>query len=270
MLAASRWFQLSIIVVLSAGSMALGAPPSDLELRGLWEGEDLSKMTRIAENGDVRAQRWMGLMLRNRGRHREAMNWYARAVSQGDGYAAGQIADFHNHGIGVRENRVEATKWLLRGALLGDSRSQRQYAYALRSGEHVRPDAGRAFAWYLSAARQRDPYAYLPLAQMAAAGEGTERDLVRAYAFAKAAEEAGDGSETAPATDLKGNLREKLTRPEIAQAEAHFAALRPDLVERRRGLDQKLLEFFALAVGLLLGGFAIRLHLRRRSRSMLG
>jgi TPR repeat protein len=227
-------------------------------------------MSRIADKGDVRAQRWMGLMLHNGGRYREAMSWYVRAVNQGDGYAAGQIADFHSHGIGVPEDRVEATKWLLRGALLGDSGSQRDYASALRSGEHVRADAGRAFAWYLSAAKQRDRYAYFPLAEMAAAGEGTERNLIRAYAFAKAAEESGDSSETARATNLKVDLRKKLTRPDIAQAEAQFAALRPDLVERRARRDQKQFEILASVVGLLLGGLAIRLHLRRSSRSMSG
>ena len=270
MRAVLRWLQIGSLVMLGWSSLALGAPPSDLELRTLWKAGDLSEMTRVAESGDVRAQRWMALMLHNRGRYQEAIDWYSRAVDKGDGYAAGQIASFYEHGIGVPENKTEATKWLLKGALLGDRGSQRQYAFALRTGEHIRRDVEQAFAWYLSAARQRDPYAYLPLAEMTAVGEGTERDLIKAYAFSRAAEEAGDSSETAPATDFKRNLGDKLTPSEIARAESYFAALRPDLVRRQAKGDQKVMEILALAVGLLLGGLAIGIYLRRKSRTLLG
>lgn len=264
------WFRIGILVALGWSVSALGAAPSDLELADLWARGDLSAMSQIAEKGDVRAQQWMGLMLRNHGQYRESIGWYQRAVDGGDGYSAGQIADFHQHGIGVPENKVEAVKWLRKGALLGDSSSQRQYASALRTGQHVHRDAAQAFRWYLAAARQRDSYAYFPLAEMAAEGEGTQQDVIKAYAFARAAEETGDSSETGPAISLRRDLADKLAPAERARAEHMFARLRPDIVERETMRNQKLLEIVAFALGLLLGAIAIRLHIRRKSRILHG
>jgi TPR repeat protein len=196
-------------------------------------------MQRIAEQGDVRAQHWMGLMLHNRGYYDEAIRWYARALDNGDAKSASRIAFFYELGIGRPKDPLEALRWHRKGAALGDFTSRIRYAAALRSGTVLPRNEREAFGWYAKAASQRyyghEGYAYLPVAEMLEEGIAVPRDLRRAYAFAKAAELTVDDSDTqsqGKARNLKLKLAARLEPDEMRDAEHLFQALRPDLAQR--------------------------------------
>jgi TPR repeat protein len=223
-----RAVRISLLMTLSAASVPTVAPASDEDLRDLYFRQDAARMKHIAERGDVRAQWWMGLMLQNRGRYRDAITWYERAADQGDGRSAASLAHIHEH---AGRNPAEAMRWYRRAAGLGDASSQVRYAFALRRGSGVTRDQREAVRWYLAAARQREGYAYLALAEMYAVGEGVERDPRRSYAFARAAEGGVDDSDVesqAKARSLSAEAVALLSPPDLRAAEQLLRSLEPD------------------------------------------
>lgn len=240
----------------------------DLELQHLWQQGDLAAMEQFAEKGDVRAQRWMGLMLRNRSRFDEAIHWYGRAVDQGDGRSAAEIADFYELGIGRPRDPREALSWHRKAAALGSTSSQIRYASALSRGTILPRNEREAFKWYLkaSAGPYERGYAYLPIAEMYVEGRAVPRDLKRAHAYAKAAEHTVDNSDTdslRKAASLQADVAARLRPDELKAAERLYERLWPDLVRRTQVRNQKLLEIFAFLVALVVGVLAIGWHIGR-------
>lgn len=223
------------------GAQCIAAPVSESDLRGIWQRGDVLEMQMLAEKGDVRAQHWMGLMLHNRGRYDEAINWYSRAVENGDAKSADRIAFFYERGIGRPKDLKKALAWHRKGAQLGDFQSQIAYAAALRSGEVLTRDERESFRWYARAAAQRDEYsqrgyAYLPIAEMYEEGVGVSRDLGRAYAYAQAAELTVDSSDTKSqenARSIRSNVVARLSPAELAAAERLYRNLASDALDRR-------------------------------------
>lgn len=231
---ALAWFTITI------AGQSIAASVSDRELAGIWQKGQIAQMQQLAEGGDVRAQHWLGLMLHNRGRYDEAIQWYARAVDQGDAKSANRIAFFFEHGIGRSKDAKQALAWHREAAALGDFGSQVTYADALRSGKVLDRNEQEAFRWYAEAAGQRRyaqrGYAYLPLAELYASGAGVARDLSRAYAFARAAELTLDDSDTANrqrARSLRKKAASLLSHAELARGERQFETLAADVLEAR-------------------------------------
>lgn len=198
-------------------------------------------MQLLAEKGDVRAQHWMGLMLHNRGKYDEAINWYSRAFENGDAKSANRIAFFFERGIGRPKDFNKALAWHRKGAQLGNFQSQIAYAAALRSGEVLPRDDRSSFQWYARAAAQRgvyaqNGYAYLPVAEMYEEGVGVPRDLGRAFAYAQAAELTVDSSDTESQENarlLRNKVATQLSPTELAAAERLYRNLASDALERR-------------------------------------
>lgn len=161
---------LSCLFNICLAAQSLAASVSDQDLGEIWRQGDVVQMQKLAASGDVRAQHWLGLMLHNRGRHDESIQWYSRAVENGDGKSANRIAFFYEHGIGRPRDTRQALTWHRRGAELGNFESQLRYATALRDGGILDRDDTAAFKWFAKAAAQRGyeqrGYAYLPLAEM--------------------------------------------------------------------------------------------------------
>lgn len=270
-----RW-ALTCLFSILVPVQSIAASVSDRDLAKIWQRGDVPQMQQLAEAGDVRAQHWMGIMLQNRGRFDEAIEWYARAVDQGDAKSANSIAFFYAHGIGRPKDPKEALAWHRKGAQLGDFWSQVSYAAALRSGDVLAQDHREAFKWYARAAAQRGygqrGYAFLPLAEMYETGTGVPRDLSRAYAFAKAAELTVDDSDTAnqsKARSLRERAAARLQPANLAAGEQLFEALvadAPGRGTRRSGLStDTLLLFSILGAGILIWGW-----LRRAARQSDG
>lgn len=253
--------------MLSMWSCAATASVGDDELRELWRQGDLPRMEQIAQSGDVRAQRWMGLMLHNRGRHDEAIHWYGQAVDQGDGYSADSIAFFYEVGVGRPKDIEVATKWFRKGAVLGHAVSQRRYAAALRSGTGVERNEREAFRWYSKAAAHPDygdaGYAYLPLAEMLLEGRVVPRDLKRSYALARAAEYTVDDSDTESqkrARSVADEAAARMPPPDLAVAEAMFKRRWPELAQQSL---RPINVITWIVVAILVGFFSIFLLKRR-------
>lgn len=266
-----RLGQVCVLVAAGAAATTAAKPVSDTDLANLWQQGNLNQLERLAETGDLRAQRWAALMLHNRGEYDEAIQWYRRAVDQGDGYAASQIAFFYEHGVGRAKDMREALSWHRTGAALHHANSQIRYATALREGAVIARNEQEAFRWFARAARQARNsaqlgYAYLPLAEMYKDGVGTPRDLRRAYALARAAEHTVDDSDTVSqrrAESIQTTIAARLPRSELDAAEQLFTASWPDLAARQgSGPASWVAAFVLLAIGA-----AGMLVWRRRTRS---
>lgn len=225
---------LSCLFNICLAAQSLAASVSDQDLGEIWRQGDVVQMQKLAASGDVRAQHWLGLMLHNRGRHDESIQWYSRAVENGDGKSANRIAFFYEHGIGRPRDTRQALTWHRRGAELGNFESQLRYATALRDGGILDRDDTAAFKWFAKAAAQRGyeqrGYAYLPLAEMYEIGSGGRRDLIRAYASAKAAERTVDDSDSssqAKARSLRDRVAAQISHADRVSGDRLYRTLVP-------------------------------------------
>ena len=82
-------------------------------------------------------------------------------------------------------------------------------------GTGISEDYSQAVLWYKKAAEQGDTKAQVNLATMYNAGEGVPENYILAYKWSNLA--AARGSEQA--RDLKNDLRKRMTRKQIAEAQ---------------------------------------------------
>jgi tetratricopeptide (TPR) repeat protein len=222
------------------GAPSIAASVTDQELANIRQQRDLPQTEKLAESGDVRAQHRMGEMLHKYGRYDEAIQWYARAVENGDAKSANRVAFFYELGIGRPKDPREALAWHRKGAELGDFSSQLRYADALRRGDVLTRDETAAFQWYARAAAQREyeqrGYAFLPMAEMYEKGAGVGHDLSRAFAYAKAAEltvDDSDGTNHLKARSLRDRVAAQMSPAELAAGDRLYQSLIPDVLEAR-------------------------------------
>lgn len=279
-----HFFQIFVAVLLANVSVGVAAATSDAALYDLWRSGNLAQMERIAEKGDLRAQRWMGLMLHHRGRYDEAMGWYQRAAEQGDGRSAKSIAFFYDVGVGRPKDPQVGIEWHRKAAERGDFGSQLRYASALRTGTLLQRNEKEAFNWYVKAAAMSGPaqkgYAYLPLAEMYVEGTAVPQNFRRAYAYAKAAEVTVDDSDAqsqSKARDVQRDAAARLTPGELRSAEKFLNETWPDLPKRSVGWLGAFaiigLSLFALGVLAIFGmlailGKTVRMVVRSFSRQL--
>jgi TPR repeat protein len=242
---------LSCLLGFLLAAQSIAAPASDEDLAEIWRQGDVAQMQQLAASGDVRAQQWLGLMIDNRGRYDESIQWYSRAVGNGDAKSVDRIAFFYEHGIGRPKDARAALEWHRQGAELGDFSSQVRYATALRDGGILDRDETAAFKWFAKAAAQRGyeqrGYAYLPLAEMYENGSGVRRDLIRAYAYAMAAELTVDDSDTTSLTKartLRDRIAAQISPTERASGDRLYRTLVPAAPEP----DDDLYGLLALAL----------------------
>jgi len=88
-------------------------------------------------------------------------------------------------------------------------------ALMYKYGTGVSEDYSQAVFWYKKAAEQGDTKAQVNLATMYNAGEGVPENYILAYKWSNLA--AARGSEQAK--DLKNEMRKRMTREQIAEAQ---------------------------------------------------
>src|SRR5262245_40268904 len=123
-------------------------------------------MEKLAREGDVRAEAWMGLMMQQASRRAESKEGWGRAAEKGNKWAIGSLASMHL----MDKEDEKAAYWYRRGAELGYPESQASLASLLLQGRGVATNEEEAVRLYKAAAAQGYPYAYFPLAQLYAAG----------------------------------------------------------------------------------------------------
>ena len=120
----------------------------------------LTEFTRLAKNGDARAQSYLGYMYyAGDGVDRDysqAVQWYRKAAAQGDRDAEYNLAVAYAFGNGVDQDYAEAVKWYRKAA--GQDLAAAQYSLGLSyaRGEGVAQNIDTARQWFRKAADQGD------------------------------------------------------------------------------------------------------------------
>jgi len=190
---------------------------------------DFGQMEKLAQEGDVRAQAWMGLIMQQAKRRSEAKEWWQRAAEKGHAWAIDSLAMMYL----MDKEDEKAAYWYRRGADLGLAGSQSRLAGLLLQGRGVPRNEQEAVRWYKAAAAQAYRYAYYPLAELHASGTGTNRDLIEAYALAEITEAILDPSETHKAQALKLKIAHELSPEQIARAVERAREIQAEVFPRR-------------------------------------
>jgi TPR repeat protein len=139
----------------------------------------LRALTPLAEAGDARAQKILGLMhFAGEGVPVDgvaAARWFRRAAEQGDAVAQTTLGALYEYGLGVARDPAASADWYRRAAAQGGADMQLSQALWSRL-EAARGDAG---------AQHR-------LSRMYARGEGAPQDFVLAHMWAGLAAAQGD------------------------------------------------------------------------------
>ncbi|HVN70849.1 MAG TPA: tetratricopeptide repeat protein [Desulfomonilia bacterium] len=96
----------------------------------------------------------------------------------------------------------------------GDAKAQVFVAYLYETGQGVNQNYAKAAEWYSKAAQQGNPVAQTQLGNMYRLGKGVPQNYVLAYMWLDLATRQG----SAQAVKLKGNVTEKMTKDQIAEA----------------------------------------------------
>ena len=105
----------------------------------------------LAEKGDFRAQRDLGLMLQRgagiKKNLERAAFWYEKAATQGSTLAQFNLAEMKRNGFGVSKNHLEAANWYLSAAENGHRRSQFELGVMYDLGQGVIKNTILSLMW---------------------------------------------------------------------------------------------------------------------------
>ncbi|KAF9275645.1 hypothetical protein BGZ88_002234 [Linnemannia elongata] len=121
---------------------------------------DVAQTSISASLGDKNAQIALGDMYRD-GKgvpqdYQGAMDWYFKAIEQGDAVGQQRVGVLYEEGLGVSQSYSTAMEWYLKSAEQGFAAAQYQIGELYNYGRGVTRDYGRATEWYLKAAQQGD------------------------------------------------------------------------------------------------------------------
>ena len=193
----------------------------------------------LAEEGDERAQHYLGLMYaRGEGLavdNSQAAHWFRKSAEQGNPRSQYHLGVLYANGEGVPEDDRQAIHWLGESARQGDAQAQFNLAMMHELGEGVHRDDQQAVNWYQQAAEQGHAGAQYGLGSMLAEGAGIARDDVRAYAWFYLAAARGDEQVRHLANGRLTALLEEMTTPQINEAQ-RLSAWISDRIDRAAGV----------------------------------
>ena len=194
----------------------------------------------LAEEGDARAQYYLGIMHANGEgvpeNDRQAAYWFQESARQGNSQSQYHLGIMYANGEGVPEDDPQAVYWFRKSANQGDARAQFNLGVMYEFGEGV-PEADRqAVNWYRRAAEQGHVRAQFGLGLMYADGAGIPRDNVRAYAWFNLAAARGDERVRQLAKRRKATIREEMTSTQIIEAQL-LSGVIADRIDRATGID---------------------------------
>jgi TPR repeat protein len=213
------------LLAIAAVTVALGqsGPPAA-------PAPQLEQQRALAEQGNARAQGYLGMYYAQHGDYAQATPWLLKAAEQGEPASQTVLAASYWIGQGVAQNYAEALRWYRKAAEQNYALAQhglgtmyaegngvkRDYAEAMRwyqkaaaqnlaqaqfsigemyeAGWGVLPDDGKAFEWYLKAAEQGKAAAQTQVGLFYARGRGVTRDYAKGLDWLKRAAEQSDGN----------------------------------------------------------------------------
>ena len=195
----------------------------------------------LAEEGDARAQYYLGIMYANGEgvleNDRQAAYWFRKSAKQGNSQSQYHLGMMYANGEGVPEDDTQAVYWFRRSAKQGDARAQFNLGVMYEFGEGVPEDDRQAVNWYRQAAGQGHARAQFGLGLMYADGAGVVRDNVQAYAWFNLAAARGDERVQQLAKRRKAMLHEEMTSTQIIEAQL-LSGVIVDRIDRAAGVDR--------------------------------
>ena len=207
-------------------------------LRGDFESAML-EWRPLAEEGDARAQYYLGLMhARGEGvpeDNRQAAHWFRKSAEQGNPQSQFHLGMLYANGRGVLEDDRQALHWLGEAARQGEARAQFNLGIMYKLGEGVPKDDRQAVNWYQQAAEQGHARAQFGLGSMFAEGSGIAQDSLRAYAWFNLAATRGDERVRHLAERRRTALLEEMSTAQVVEAQ-RLSALIADRIDRAAGI----------------------------------
>lgn len=143
-----------------------------------------------AENGDSLSQFQLAYRLHDKKSYSESLYWFKKSAEAGDPVSQNWVANFYEHGLGVKQNYQTAFFWYLKAARNGDPESQSWVGDAYREGLGIPKNISEAQKWMQKAkiswervAKLGDEWAQLHLAEIYFTGKGVPKDNIKAYAW---------------------------------------------------------------------------------------
>ena len=193
----------------------------------------------LAEEGDARAQYYLGMMYANGEgvpeNDRQAAHWFRKSARQGNAQSQYHLGMMYANGEGVPEDDTQAVYWFRKSAKQGDARAQFNLGVMYEFGEGVPEDDRQAVNWYRQAAEQGHARAQFGLGLMYADGVGVDRDNVQAYAWLNLAVARGDEQVQQLAKKRKAMLYEEMTSTQIVEAQL-LSGVIVDRIDRVAGV----------------------------------
>lgn len=194
----------------------------------------------LAEEGDERAQYYLGIMYANGEgvpeNDRQAAYWFRKSARQGNSQSQYHLGMMYANGEGVPEDDTQAVYWFRKSARQGDARAQFNLGVMYEFGEGVPEDDRQAMNWYQQAAEQGHARAQFGLGRMYADGAGVPRDNVQAYAWFNLAAARGDERVQQLAKRRKASVREEMTSTQIIEAQLVSGVI-VDRIDRATDID---------------------------------
>ena len=228
-----------LLAIQSAGAVDFWAG-STYYLRGDFTAA-LREWRPLAEEGDARAQYYLGVMYANGEgvpeNDRQAAYWFRKSARQGNSQSQYHLGILYANGDGVPEDDPQAVYWFRKSAKQGDARAQFNLGVIYEFGEGVPEDDRQAVNWYRQAAEQGHARAQFGLGRMYADGAGVTRDNVQAYAWFNLAAARGDERVQQLARRRKATIREEMTPTQIIEAQL-LSGVIVDRIDRAMGIDR--------------------------------
>lgn len=163
----------------------------------------IDSLTKVAEQGDVEAQKNLGFEYGLENKYAESAKWFLKAAEQGDAMAQFELGDLYFYKDYGQQNYAEAAKWYRKAADQGELGAQNQLGYLYAKGKGVKQDYAEAAKWYRKAAEQGHSSAQEDLGDLYAEGKGVKQDYAEAAKwYQKAAND--------ELSDIFGYAQEKL------------------------------------------------------------
>lgn len=162
------------------------------------EEDELTKLKRAAENGDVEAQYELGNMyyigIRVTQDYAEAVKWHRKAAEQGNARAQNSLGIMYRLGQGVTKDYKEAVKWFRKATEQGNADGQYNLGTMYHFGNGVPLDFDEAIKWFRKAANQGNDAAIFRLGTIYEYGDGAPKDKAEAIKWYRMAAEQGNAT----------------------------------------------------------------------------
>ena len=158
--------------------------------------QDIKKLTKLAEKGDVQAQAELAdAYFNGKGVNRsyqDAVVWLEKVAESGDAKAQYQLGQCYFIGQGVAKSEEKAAEWFEKAANGGNVDAQRQLALCYRDGKGVAQSTEKYYQWTEKNADNESPEVQLALAKAYQTGDGVAKDLQKARSWAQKAAAKGN------------------------------------------------------------------------------